>query len=625
MELEKTNWRRSERIADFNPVKAVSLLWNSFHCRENTSSKALLILIVSIFLVLIGGGIWKRTHMAVAPPIYDPISYYSRAQLVWAALAKGDLHGILNGPLAARPPGTAFVLYPFGFRTSIRGFLLRSVFAPILIWAIALCIPIARQVSCRWDAFLGGASIVGLAAMPLFYHFEVNAVFTKAYSAVIHQWGMVDSLEGAIAALAISLLYFGIDKRRIQWCAIGWLVGAFSFFIKPSGLLVMMALVGVATVEFVVPFLGTHPNRRVILKFAALVYFIGFCIFGVALWLAFRSDYMSREVIAYYVRAQQFLIAELAEYRRTDLLTSLALFVVPVVGWWWFCPGVFLIGLVVAETIESIVNRQGSAMGLRLAVAGMILVSAVCWWIFLAGPQHRYLFPFLLMVVAWFVPGFFQRAREFGLSARGAVSGYCLAPAVLLAGLLWSKQPPIIFQKMMGVNLSAGGYGSEVKQGQWLLSESARLGRIIDLYSVGNYEVGAVEMVDWVKSIENNNAPHNFFVRRPINWVDPPGLRAEDLRKSDFILLEDVRSEGASEAGAVSSVGEEMERFKQFAYSERGVEKNGLELVSDASVKLLRVVDAHKFSEALYAWANSIHWANDFRDRNKAFLEKPLK
>jgi hypothetical protein len=43
-------------------------------------SKALLILIVSIFLVLIGGGIWKRTHMAVAPPIYDPITYYMESR-----------------------------------------------------------------------------------------------------------------------------------------------------------------------------------------------------------------------------------------------------------------------------------------------------------------------------------------------------------------------------------------------------------------------------------------------------------------------------------------------------------------------------------------------------------------
>ena len=160
-------------------------------------NKALLILIVSIFLVPIGGGIWKRTHMAVAPPIYDPMGYYARAQLVSNALAKGDLHGVLNGPMSARPPGTAFVLYPFGFKASIHRFLFRSVFAPILIWVAALGIPIITRVSRRSDAILGSALIVGLATMPLFYHFELNEVFTKVYD-VTNQWGLVDSLEGAI-------------------------------------------------------------------------------------------------------------------------------------------------------------------------------------------------------------------------------------------------------------------------------------------------------------------------------------------------------------------------------------------------------------------------------------------
>jgi len=584
-------------------------------------SKTLLILIVSIFLVLIGGGIWKRTHMAVAPPVYDPITYYMRAELVWSALAKGDLHGILNGPLAVRPPGTALILYPFGFIASVRSFLFRSVFAPILIWAIALSIPIATKVSCRWDALLGGSLIVGFATMPVFYQFEINEPFSKAY-AISAQWGLVDSLEGAIAALATSLLYFGIANRSIKWCAIGWFVCAFSFFIKPSGLLIMMALVGVATVEFIALFFGSHFNRRAILKLAALVYFIGFFVFGVALWLAFSSDYMSREVIAQAVKGQQFVVSM---YQGRELLALLALFVVPVIGWWWFCPEVFFTGLVVVEVVQSIAKRQWSAVGVRFAAAGVILVSAVCWWIYLAGEEHRYLFPFLLMVIAWFVPEIFQRVREFGVSAKGAVIGYCLAPAVLLGGLLWSKQPPIIFQQLMGVNLSAGGYKSEVNQGKWLLAESERVGRPLNLYSLGSCGVGVVEMVDWVKSIEEKNSPHRFILKRPLNWVDTPGLRAEDLIHSDFLLLEDILPAGTGEAPPVSTWSEEVERFKQFAYSERGVDKNGLELTSDGSVKLLRVADARKFSEALYAWANSIHWTDGFRDRNKAFLENPPK
>ena len=130
--------------------------------------------------------------MAVAPPIDDPIGYYARAQLVSNALAKGDLHCVLNGPMSARPPGTAFVLYPFGFKASIHRFLFRSVFAPILIWVAALGIPIITRVSRRSDAILGSAVIVGLATMPLFYHFELNeavaALPTKQRQAVAYHY-----------------------------------------------------------------------------------------------------------------------------------------------------------------------------------------------------------------------------------------------------------------------------------------------------------------------------------------------------------------------------------------------------------------------------------------------------
>lgn len=584
-------------------------------------NKALLILIVSIFLVVIGGGIWKRAHKAVAPPIYDPISYYYKAAFVWKALAKGDLHGILNGPMSGRPPGTVFVLYPFGFKASIHSFLFRSVFAPILIWASALSIPILAQVSRRSDALLGGALVVGMATMPLFYHFEVNEVFTKLYE-VDNQWGLVDSLEAAVAALAVSLLYRGIVVSSIKWCGIGWLVGAFSFFIKPSGLLVMMALVGVATVELLILFLDARSSRRVILRFAALVYLIGFAVFGLALWMAFGSDYMSREAIAQAVKGQQFVLS-LNQGR--EFLGLLGLLVVPVFGWWWFCPEVIFIGLLIFEAAQSVIRRGRSAVGMRLGAAGIILTSAICWWMFLAGQEHRYLFPFILMVIAWLTPEVFQRVREFGPSAKGAVIAYCLAPAVLLSGMLWSKHPPIIVQQILGVNLTAGSRGSEVNQGEWLLMESERLGRPLNLYSLGNFGTGAAEMVDWVKGIEKENAPHRFIVRRPLNWVDTPGLRVDELVHSDFLLLEDVQREGSNQAPIVSSWSEEVERFKQFAYSERGIDKNGLELISNGPLKLLRVADARKFSEALYAWANSIHWADDFRDRNKVFLENHPK
>jgi hypothetical protein len=119
---------------------------------------------------------------------------------------------------------------------------------------------------------------------------------------------MVDSLEGAIAALAISLLCFGISSGSKTWCALGSFVCAFSLFIKPSGVLIMMVFVGVATAEFGVLILENRSPFRPILKRAAFVYLIGFCIFAIALWLALGSDYMSPEVIAKAIKASQFVL-----------------------------------------------------------------------------------------------------------------------------------------------------------------------------------------------------------------------------------------------------------------------------------------------------------------------------
>ena len=523
--------------------------------------KVPLLLIVLAFLLLIGGGISKRTHLAVAPPIYDPMGYYFRSEVVWSALAKGDLHGILNGPMATRPPGTSLILYPFGFRISIQSFLFRIVFVPILIWAIALSIPIVAAVGCRWDALIGSALVVGLATLPLFYHFEFNNAFLKIYH-ISNQWGLVDSLEASIAALATSLLCLGIVKRSLLWCTLSWLVGAFSFFIKPSGMLVMLTLIGVATVEFAIHFFSNRYHRSVILKFATFAYLSGFSIFGIAVWLALGSDYMTREVIAQAVKASQFV---LDMNQGTSLLSMLAWFIGPVIGWWWFCPGVLFVCFLLFETAKSVVKRQWAATGTRLVAGGLILLSATYWWIRLAGQQHRYLFPFLLMVIVWFIPEIFRRIRQFGASAKKAVVAYFFAPAILLLSLLWSKHPPMMLQALMGINLSAGGFASEAKQGQWLFAESERLGRPLNLYSLGNYGVGAVEMIDWEKSVETKSSPGRFVVRRPLNWVDTPGLRAEELFHSDFLLLEEVRPGKIDQVTPVSYWPEEVERFKQFA------------------------------------------------------------
>ena len=127
--------------------------------------------------------------------------------------------------------------------------------------------------------------------------------------------------------------------------------------------------------------------------------------------------------------------------------------------------------------------------------------------------------------------------------------------------------------------------------------------------------------MDRVKTIETGNYLGEFEIKRPLNWKDMPGLRLEEVVQSEFLMMEGVRAVNGSSMTAtpISNWGEELERFKQHFYH-LDVNTSGLERLHDGPVKVLRVVDKERFSEALRLWARSIRWENDFAERNQTFL-----
>lgn len=574
--------------------------------------------IAGLFLILVGCGVYKKAGLAVAPPIYDPIAYYHKATVVWSALSKGNLAGTLNGVKANRPPGSSLLLYPFGFKPSVRSFLFRSVLVPIVLWTLAIAIAVAAVARGSSDAVVGGCLAVGLATLPLFYHFEHNDFFNSLYQ-ISANWGLVDPLQGAVAALAVCLLVVGIGRGSLPLCIGGWLSSALTFFIKPSGALVMGATIGVAAIEFLIRYLRHPEQRRSILKFAGWAFLSCLTVFGLAFWAAFGSDYLGEGTVSAGIKAQGILrlITE-----GEDLTAVFMRFIVPVLGWWWFCLMAFCLILLSIEAITGIGKRQFSSLILRLAGSFALASVAIFWWLFFAGTQHRYLFPFILMIIMWLVPSILERMNRAGTTFKSAVACYSLTPAFLLLILLYSAQPPVSLQSAMGINLTTGQYAFEVEVGRRLLSEAQRLGRPINIYSMGNMRVGVVEMMDRVRTIETGNYLGEFQVKRPLNWKDIPGLRLQEIVQSDFLIMEDVRPPSASSAPttSISNWGEEVEQFKQYLYYNRGADKNGVELFEDGSVKAFRVVNPELLAKALHTWAEAIHWENDFAERNRAFL-----
>ena len=572
----------------------------------------------ALFLVSVTWGIRNKAYTAIAPPIYDPIAYYHKSRVVWDALSKGNFAGTLNGVKANRPPGTALLLYPFGFSNSVRSFLFRSALLPIVLWTLALVISVAVVVHRLSDAIVGGCLAVGLGTMPLFYHFEYSDAFAHLYQ-ITNQWGLVDPLQGAVAALAVCLLMVGIEKGLLSLCIIGWLMSALSFFIKPSGALVMAATLGIAAIELLIRYLRYPEQRRKTLKFAAWVFLGCVPIFGLAFWLAFGSDYLSKEMVLAGIKATSILrlISE-----GQDLTAVFMRFIVPVIGWWWFCPMAFCLMLLAIEALTSMLRRQFIPISLRLVGSVVLASLAICWWLFLAGTEHRYLFPFILMIIMWLAPSIFERMKGAGITMKSAIACYSLLPAFVLLGLLYSAHPSMSLQTAMGINLSTGQFAFEVNVGQQLLAEAGKLGRPINIYSIGNTRVGVVEMMDRVKTIESGNYLGEFNIKRPLNWKDVPGLKLQEIVDSDYLMIEDVRPASTSTAASIADWREELEQFKQHVYYGHNVEKNGLELLHDGPVKVLRVVDKERLADELHAWAKSIRWENDFADRNRTFLSE---
>ncbi len=406
----------------------------------------------ALFLIFVGCGIYEKTRIAVAPPVYDPMGYYCKARAVWDALSRGDLPGTLNDVMPQRPPGSVLLLYPFGFTPSIPGFLFRSVFTSIAIWILALAITIAASARRKSDAVVGACLVVGLATLPLFYQFEFHDSFLKLYQ-VTNEWGMVDGLQGSVSALAVCLLVSGIVRNSLSLCIAGWLSAALSLFIKPSGALVMAATIGIAAIELAIKCLRHPEQRRLTLKFAAWLFLSCLSVFGLAFWVALDSAYLDKQTISASIRSQEILRMV---SQGQDLLGLFLRFIAPVIGWWWFCAIAFCLMLFGVETIASIVGRELKLVSLRLAGCLGLSIFAVYWWLFMAGTEHRYLFPFILMIIIWLLPDVLERLYEASMTVKSAVACYCLVPVFLLPLLLWSPRPLMSLQSAMGINLSTG-------------------------------------------------------------------------------------------------------------------------------------------------------------------------
>src|SRR5215470_9352698 len=114
-------------------------IWQSNFARPQLIQPMLL----ALLLLAVGVGIFLKTSQALAPPVYDAMSYYAKAASVWRALDSGKVVNPLNVEPVVRPPGAIILSGPVGFSPNFRTFFFRATFLPIVVF-IGACWIVTR-------------------------------------------------------------------------------------------------------------------------------------------------------------------------------------------------------------------------------------------------------------------------------------------------------------------------------------------------------------------------------------------------------------------------------------------------------------------------------------------------
>jgi hypothetical protein len=569
---------------------------------------------VAVLLLAVGAGIYRKSLQAVAPPVYDAMSYYTKAALVWRALGSGKLVNPLSVEPVVRPPGTILLSGPVGFSADFRPFFFRSVFFPIVLF-IAACWLVAqdrlRGPRAHW---LIASACAALLTLPMFYHFEPSDILPASV-----YWGLVDAFLASVAAMATALLLLGARRRSLPLTALGTLAGAFTLMIKPSGLFVIPVIFWAWFVELLILRRPLHTSWRDDLSFRRYTRISGVVILvvvGLTVFACLRSPYLSRESLLFFANSQRLL-------REMYSRVSLASVTVPQLhtwlGWHWIAPFAIIVVSLLMRAVVSAARSRVEAQDLRLLGALVGLGGGVAWWIYLAGPSEtRYVIPFVLVFIVITLPDILSRGASLPAWVLYPCYLTLAAPAVLLTLLLWSDRPPPFFQRLLGVTVAAGQFHDEVQIGNIVADAARALKRDLSVYTVevsGPY--GIVEAVGEYRELIEPKG-NIFRAVRPVDWQRPPLIRRHELLTSDYVLFRPLGDAAEvnywREAETIGSFDAETRAIR--AWLTRAGTSDGFEVAYDGSLRLLRVVDLRAADRSFGAFFAQHRWRDVFESQN---------
>jgi hypothetical protein len=578
-------------------------------------SRHLPVLILALCLAVLGIGIHRKTTRAIAPPIYDPMAYYAKGAMVWREWRSGRLVNPLNVGPTSRPPGTMLLTSPLGFSPDFRAFFFRSIYLPVVVFAIAFWLVAesqVRQPRQRWANLVGALM---LTSLPMFYQFERNSAISSPYD-----WGYMDCFLGALAALATALLIVSVRRCSMALAAAGALVGALTLLVKPAGLVLMPMFCFLWAAELIAvnwPIRAEWRKHRTLQRYSIWTALLLVVIFAAVTAASFGSEYLSRTNLTIGYNGQKIVIDM---FKNVSLVGLVAPQIQTSFGWHWLCAWILAAllwfgGMAVRASRRSIGGEDFLSLA-ALATLGLGIV----WWVELAGPAMiRYVYPFVMIFLVVLLPGILRRA-DLVLPhwAKRALAMVCVAPMGVIFVLLFMDAPPLKAQWLIGVNLSTGQFSQEVKMGDLLVDQARQQGRNLKIYVIPTDQLpGVVEAEGTYSNLLHPGAP-TFQIQRPNDWIHPIMVRRREFVQADFLLFYPVRDANLLQAllaqPVVNDPVTESDVFS--AWLTQASEKQGLQTVAESELRLVRVIDRAKLDEAFERLIPKHNWRDLFYAEN---------
>ncbi len=544
---------------------------------------------VLLWLGVVGIGLALAALAATEPPVWDSLSYVQKGFGWWSAIHRHDLVNPFNLPMTVRPPGTILMSYPFGWSYDYHWFYFRSLFIPVALLASAPFIAVWGPGQATRRTWLLAALALALAGMPILYQFQSNETLPLTAN-----WGLVDGFIAGVSAFAAACVVRSARNRSIPCAILAAGAGAFTLWIKPTGL-ALMGLTGLAWLIFAaaaVPY--DERFRRFVLRsvIAAIV------IFAAASALAFFSDYFSAANIEFGQRALDVLAAEYTG--KVPLATFLSI-VRASLG--YVFPVILLAGLLVAA------RRARHA-----AFAAAIVLGAGLWfWVGQTDiSQVRYFLPFATMAYILLIPALLTWLE--GLRSGGVIAAALAAPALVTTLLLFTGAPTPL-QRALGINLHVSDYAAENKQAQALLDDLLAAGQKTSfVYLAGTGAPFRNLQAVWDFTRLTRADMPAVIPMIPTDWQRLSTVRVEDLLRCDYI---GVLTATDSSALGVRDVADFPALIRLFnAWFARLGPEDGVTLVSETRVRLLRVTDRARFEAAVARLEAEYKLPQSYRDAN---------